>query len=104
MSNIKDEIEEYKKLLKEYKISFNDLTRFCPKDRETRKTAIRIATNIADNKFLAANVINKKQLPLKELKKNFSTCYNIITNYRKYIIAITLLFIKDFSSLRSYIL
>jgi RNA polymerase sigma factor len=101
-NNLQKEIVTYKKILDEYKISFSDLTS-CPATAQKRMDAKNIAKLISENDLLASMVKEKKKLPVKELKRLFSNSHRTISKYKKYIIAVTLLYMEEFTNLRNYV-
>lgn len=98
-----EQIEDYQLKLNAFDITFADLTKHCPKHVDARENAKQVAYILANNDFLSKNLLEKKQLPTKELL-NFVTCSRkTIERNRKYIIAIALIYLGDFSALKSYI-
>lgn len=100
--NVKKEIEEYKNLLATFKITFHHLTTSCPKDMKMKKNAIQTAKLIAEHENLSKQMMTNKKLPIKELKR-FSICPKFIRSHKRYIMAMTLMYIGEFTSLKSYI-
>ncbi len=102
-SDIQKEIVEYNQLLEEYQISFSDLTNYCPKCNTKRQDVIKVAKLISENNKLRTYIIEKKQLPVKELQKLVSDFHQTIEKYRKYMIAVILIYIGDFTFMKNYI-
>jgi RNA polymerase sigma factor len=101
-NNLQKEIVLYKRILDEYKISFSDLTT-CPTTDEKRMDAKNIAKLISENDLLASIVKEKKKLPVKELKILFINSHKTISKYKKYIIALTLIYMEEFNYLKNYV-
>ncbi|HET7627548.1 MAG TPA: RNA polymerase sigma-I factor [Bacillales bacterium] len=97
------EIEEYKKTLKQYGITFKCLSKQCPKHRDARENAKIIAKELANDERLSKYLIEKKQLPIKELLSRVSCSRKTIERNRKYIIAAALIYLGDFVELQAYI-
>lgn len=97
------EIEEYKKLLQSYGISFSSLTKYCPKHRDARQNAKVIAKQLAEDEHLSAYLIHKKQLPIKDLLTMVSCSRKTIERNRRYIIAAALIYLGRFTELQTYI-
>lgn len=97
------EIEEYKKVLKPYGITFKALSKQCPKHRDARENAKIIAKKLAENKNLADYLQTKKQLPIKDLLSLVTCSRKTIERNRKYIIAAALIYLGNFSELKTYI-
>ncbi|MRG87903.1 hypothetical protein [Salinibacillus xinjiangensis] len=96
------EIIEYKQLLKGLKIKLNDLTSSCPKNADTRQNAIKVAKLISENTFLSNYIKEMKKPPLKELKKLPIVHHKTIKKHRKYIIAISIIYIMEFTYIKKY--
>ncbi|MGC4377490.1 RNA polymerase sigma-I factor [Fictibacillus sp. Mic-4] len=97
------EIEEYQKLLKEFGLNFKVLSKHCPKHVDARENAKEISRLIVENKELADFLMEKKQLPIKDLLSMVSCSRKTIERNRKYIIAVSLIYLGDFKALKSYI-
>jgi RNA polymerase sigma factor len=103
VSDLQKEIAQYKQLLEQYNITFHDLTYCYPQNEENRYDAIRVAKIISQHKNLATFFIEKKSVPVKELKKYISVSRKTISKYNTYIIAMTLVFIGEFTHINTYI-
>jgi RNA polymerase sigma factor len=97
------EIEEYQKMISEFKISFTTLSKECPKHKDARENAINIAKTVAKSEVLSNYLIERKQLPIKDLLESVDCSRKTIERNRKYIIAIALIYIGGFTALASYI-
>lgn len=102
-SQMQKEIVAYNKLLGNYKITFSDLTACCPKNANKRQDAKNIAKLISEKENLTAFLLEKKQIPVKELQKVFSVCHSTMNTYKKYIIALSLIYIGEFTCIKDYI-
>lgn len=98
------EIEQFKELLGEYQISFEDLCKVSPKYSSAREKAIKVACIIAQNHELSEHLLVKKSLPASDLMKRFSISNKVLDRYRKYIIAGVLVLKYDLSYLKPYVL
>lgn len=99
----KQDIELFKEILKEYKISLDELVKVSPKHKDARKSAIDVARLISQQEDLKRYLIEKKLLPLVELEKRINISRKTVERQRKYIIAITLILINDLSYLKEYL-
>jgi RNA polymerase sigma factor len=99
----RDEIVQFQQILLEFGLSFDDIVQQSPKHADARKNAIEIAKTIIDNEELKQQLLDKKRLPIKQLEKLVSLSRKTIERNRKYIIAISLVFIGDYVYLREYI-
>ncbi|MFC7394336.1 RNA polymerase sigma-I factor [Scopulibacillus cellulosilyticus] len=98
-----EQIEVFKQLLLDYDITFNVLSKNCPKHVDARENAKRVAKTLADHPEMAQHLKVKKQLPIKDLLQFVSCSRKTIERNRKYIIAVALIYIGGFSALQSYI-
>lgn len=97
------EIEEYGKVLVNYGITFGSLSKVSPKHYDARENAKHIAKLIAEEPTLKTYLLEKKQLPIKDLLNLVTCSRKTIERNRKYIIAVALIYIKNFRSLIYYI-
>lgn len=99
----REEIIEYSKVLKDYGLSFDELTKASPKHKDSRKTAIQIAQIIAETPEFFTYLTQNKKLPMKELVSTVEVSRKTIERHRKYIIAVTLLLNSRFVYIKEYI-
>lgn len=97
------DILEYQQQLAHFEISFSELVETCPKHIDARENAKQIAKCLASQPKFIDILLQKKQLPMKELLNYVSCSRKTIERNRKYIIAMALIYIGDYQSLRSYI-
>lgn len=97
------DILEYQEILSEYDISFQDLVEACPKHIDARDNAKHIAKLLASREEYIEHLKEKKQLPMKDLLKNVKCSRKTVERNRKYIIAMAIIYIYGFNSLKSYI-
>lgn len=98
-----EQIESYKELLLQYGITFKVLSKQCPKHIDARENAKQIARILVGNEKLANYLLEKKQLPIKELLQYVSCSRKTIERNRKYIIAVSLIYLGGFTALKPYI-
>ncbi len=99
----KQEIKDLSKQLKEYKISFKELTQISPKHRDARESAVFAAKQLVDDPELREYVRQKKRVPIKRLLKVVSVSKKTLERNRKYIIAIFLILTGDYVYLKEYL-
>lgn len=99
----KEEIEKFKKDLKEFGISLMDLAFCVPKHRDSRKLCIKIAKILADDELMYDDLIKNKRLPRKELKKKIKIHTRTLGNNRKYIIALCLILKSNLELSKRYL-
>lgn len=99
----REEIARYTVLLQEYGITFSELINVSPRHNDARQHAMAAARVIAANPLYRSYLLHKKSLPLKELSTEVTVSRKTLERQRKYIIAITLILIEEFTYLREYI-
>ncbi|WP_404331292.1 RNA polymerase sigma factor SigI [Mesobacillus maritimus] len=99
----RDEIVQFQQVLLEFGLSFDDIVQQSPKHADARKNAIEISKIIIENEDLKQQLLDKKRLPIKQLEKLVSLSRKTIERNRKYIIAISLVFMGDYMYLRDYL-
>lgn len=97
------DILEYQEILKTYEISFQELVEACPKHIDARDNAKQIAKLLASREEFIEHLREKKQLPMKDLLKSVKCSRKTVERNRKYIIAMAIIYIHGFDSLKSYI-
>jgi RNA polymerase sigma factor len=102
-NSLQKEIVVFKQLLQDYKITFSDLTNSSPQNADIRVEAIKAAKIISENPYLLTLLQDKKSLPAKELKKSPSICRKTLSKYKKYIIALILIFTGEFTFIKDYV-
>lgn len=98
-----EQIDSYRKMLLDYGITFDVLSHHCPKHADARENAKISAKRLVDHPELVLYLKKKKQLPIKDLLQFVSCSRKTIERNRKYIIALSLIYIGGFSALKSYI-
>lgn len=100
----RNEIEEYQELLANLNISFHDLVRMAPKHRDSRDRVIslaRAAVRLAEDKRA---VIERGELPVQRLVKEFGVSRRLIERHRLYILAVAFILLHDLPHLQSYLM
>ncbi|MCF8565201.1 RNA polymerase sigma factor SigI [Alicyclobacillus tolerans] len=97
------EILEYKTILEEFGLSFEDLVDLSPKHADARENAIAVARVVVEDDVMRAYVFERKSLPLKQLEQKVGVSRKTMERQRKYILAIVLLLCGDFQCLKEYI-
>ena len=87
-----EEIALFSKELKKYKLSINDLVESSPSHVDTRNTLLNIAFKCSKEEHIINYLINKKNLPLKEIIILTNTNRKVLEKWRKYILVLILIF------------
>ncbi len=100
-----EEIQQFSQLLKDYKITFNNLVSSSPRHFDYRDTLLQVATYLAQNTLLMEYLLTKKKLPVKRLANQMGINAKTVERGRRYIIAVALIFYykDEFTHLGNYI-
>lgn len=97
------EIEELKRELLKWNITFNDLVRSSPKHSDTRKTCREIIRYILSKPELKEFIMTKKYIPISEIESTLKISRKKIERLRKYIIATIIVITGDYHYIREYV-
>lgn len=97
------ELEELKKELSKWDISFFDVANVSPKHKRTKKMCIDIINFLLSNSDLLHKIKSKKYLPISEIEKSTGIPRKKIERLRKYIIAVTIIMSGDYQYIQDYI-
>ncbi|WP_199615487.1 RNA polymerase sigma factor SigI [Paenibacillus alkalitolerans] len=98
------EIETLSSQLADFGITFADLVDSSPKHEDSRRMLIGIGALLSRHPELSATMLAKKSLPLKELTELVDVSRKTLERGRKYIIAVTLIYLGSFPHLKSFVL
>ncbi len=99
------EIEEYAKELAGFGLNFNDLVKHSPRHRDSRQTLLRVASELACDQLLWAQVKQKGKIPMQALIHKTKVHPKVLERGRKYILAVAVLIANqhDYIYLREYV-
>ena len=97
------EIEELKKELAAWGITFKDLVRVSPKHKSTKKVCKKIIKFIISKPELVNRIKVKKYLPVSEIQNNLKISQRKIENLRKYIITVIIVITGDYEYIKEYL-
>lgn len=99
------EIEEYKKMLAYFDISFSELVEIAPKREDSRRQLISAARELAMSQQNIESLFRHRRVPLNELSAACGVARKTLERGRKYIIAISIVLHnkEKFSYLGSYL-
>jgi RNA polymerase sigma factor len=97
------QINLFKNLLSDFKITLQDLTSKSPKHKDTRQKLIDVAMSVCDVEEITGKMMSQKILPIKEIMIISDISRKTLEEWRKYIISLIIIFsdkrldsIKDF--------
>ncbi|GAV23761.1 RNA polymerase sigma-I factor [Carboxydothermus pertinax] len=97
------EIEEYKKLLKKFNITFKDLVKISPKHKDSRQKIISLAQRISEDDEITQHLVKTGKLSLQIITTRYGVNIKTLEKYRKYLVAIVLMYWGKFTSLQAYL-
>lgn len=101
--DLKIEITSINDTLKDYGISFYDLTKCSPHAEKTKKACAKAINHMLLNPILLNEFRHTKQLPLKIIENNTKVPRKILERHRKYIIAAIEILSGEYPSLAEYL-
>jgi len=99
----REEILALKARLAEYGVSFREVARSCPRHRDARLRAIKVAKEIARTPAWLSALAEQKSLPLSEIARKVGVSRKTLERQRKYILAVLIVLCGDFPRLREYL-
>lgn len=97
------EIQQLKKELEEWGLSFTELSEVSPKHAKTRRIYSEIIKFILSQQDLVAQIKLKKTLPIIEIEKSLKIPRKKIDRGRKYILAVFIICTGDYEFIKDYI-
>ncbi|KOF57703.1 hypothetical protein AGR56_15670 [Clostridium sp. DMHC 10] len=99
-----DEINIYKKHLKQYDIDFFELSKNSPSHRDTRDEVLNVAILCVKNEYIKGKLEEKKRLPVTEIMRLTNKNRKFIEKWRRYLISLIIILSNDeFMYLKSYL-
>lgn len=99
----RQEIQMLGRALEIYGISFSDLPKASPGQERTRRQALAAAQCLASDIELKKYFEEKKMLPLALLESRYNINRKFMDRYRKYIVAISLIIMGEYTYLKEYL-
>jgi RNA polymerase sigma factor len=104
ISNIAAEIVDLDDQLSQFYIRFEELEAHSPKQKRTRKKVLNIAEEFIQRDTLVEQLFKRKQFPMKEFLEVANYRVKTIEKYRKYIIAIIIIFLHpEWKNLQTFL-
>ncbi|MDA8206525.1 MAG: RNA polymerase sigma-I factor [Thermaerobacter sp.] len=100
----RQEIEEYARALRKYGIGWGDLVKAAPKHRDSRDRAIQLARAAVRRPEYQQGLLDRGEIPVQALVKEFGVSRRLIERHRKYILAVAVLLSHDLPYLQQYVL
>ncbi|BCV25224.1 RNA polymerase sigma factor SigI [Gelria sp. Kuro-4] len=98
----REEIIALKAHLAEYGVSFREVALACPRHRDARLRAIKVAKQIAATPAWLLALDERKTLPLSEIARKVGVSRKTLERQRKYILAVVLVLRGEFNHLKEY--
>jgi RNA polymerase sigma factor len=97
------EIEEYQEFLAKLNIRFADLARMAPKHRDSRDRVISMARAAVRMMGDERALLERGELPVQTLAKEFGVSRRLIERHRTYILAVAVILLNDLPHLQEYL-
>jgi len=97
------EIQQLKDNLARYDISFFELERVSPKNKNTKKVCKDVISYIKNNPELLNQTLANKSLPLAQIEKGLCIKRKRFERHRKYILAVLIILSGDYPYLEEYV-
>jgi RNA polymerase sigma factor len=97
------EIIDFNRCLSEFEIAFSDLVEVSPKHDDSRQMLFKIGNLLSQDAELMRTLLNKRQLPIKELLMQVDVSRKTLERNRKFLIAIALINNGPYPYLRDYL-
>lgn len=97
------EIEQYSKDLSQVGLSFSELTKSSPKHKASRKQCFSLARKVIEEEDMRQQFLKHKTLPQKELAQHFSISVKTVEKHRRYIVALVLLLLGDYTYIQTFV-
>ncbi|MDR2933152.1 MAG: sigma-70 family RNA polymerase sigma factor [Oscillospiraceae bacterium] len=98
-----EEIDQLNNDLERHGISFQELTRICPKRARSRKQCTDLAQAVVGDEKLRADFIRNSRLPQTALAERFKLSPKTIEKHRKYIVTIIVMMLGDYPAIRTFL-
>lgn len=89
--------------LAEYHLDLEQLSRVAPRHRDAREAAKAVARILVDDEHLREHLLQRRQLPLRELEYRTGVGRKSLERHRKYIIAVAVVLMGDYQHLQDYV-
>lgn len=99
----REEVARFGTRLRALGVSLDELVRVSPRHRDARQRALRAARYLAERPSLGQQVLDRGELPMRELEANLGLGRKMLERNRKYILALTLVLMDDFPYLQGYL-
>lgn len=103
VEHLTEEIALYSEKLKQFGMTFEELTNISPKRIDARKNATQVAKLVVEDPELKDILLTKGQLPTKQILDKLDISRNTLERNRKYIIAIAVLLDSELNYLKQYL-
>lgn len=101
--DVSEEMEDFAKELLSFGISLEDLVENSPKHLDTRKKAVKIASEMVKNDILMKKILDNRKIPISEVERHLNVSRKVIHNNKKYILAVCLILMSKNEIIKSYV-
>lgn len=86
-----------------HSISFGDLARICPRQKRSRALCADLARQVLADGDMLESFVQKGRLPQKELAQRAGVSEKTVEKYRRYIVALLVIYQGDYPGIGAYI-
>lgn len=101
--DLKIELNEFKEVLDQYQLNFDDMVSASPIHEDTRKRALKCAMTLSEREPIVTEIKAKKKLPISLLVKSKLETRRFLYAHQKYILFSSLAFIHRFTQITGWI-
>ena len=98
----KEEIEELGRVLKEFGVSYRDVTEASPSQKRTRELMQKLIAKAMRNKDILEDLLKTKRLPMKKLAGDKNE-RKVIDRHRKYLVAMLVILTNGYEIIRGHL-
>lgn len=99
----REEVTRFGARLRELGLSWRELARVSPRHRDARQRALEVARFLAAHPELGRSVLARRELPVRELQARLGVGRKMLERNRKYILALTVIYLEEFPYLKEYL-
>lgn len=102
-AELAEEIDRYSARLADFGLELETLDLVSPKHSRLRRQCVAVARQLAHNTSMAQRFLSTRRLPISELSKLSGVSVKTLEKCRRYIVAIALILLEDFTEIGSFL-
>lgn len=101
--DVSEEMDDFVKNLLSFGISIEDLVENSPKHIDSKKNAVRIASQMAEDEILMKKIMDNRKIPIAEIQKQFNISRKVLHKNKQFILAVCLILMSNNDVIKSYV-